>query len=354
MKAPARQRGAALLVVLSLVAIASVVAMAGVKSALVDERLAGNMRAMAQAQMAADWGGAERLSETPESSGLSACEVARDKAFDGQLMAGWSDVLPISDSETIGYRYMDCVYQATPVQLIRGQVSDGEQVVAQHFIMIGNKATGDGISSLPIPEQCQLGSAGAFNIQTPDGVWAPVDYDCTIDVDSVCMDQPVPCDAKIGSLAMIDDRIKELEEQMTDDSFDDLGCARLEETLFCSIDQEFDGELVLSEYAPVETVVVKGSADVILAEGHYESSIVTSEKLSVAMEGDVTLEGNLISGNQLMVGDANLNNGRLLLEGQAIGVGSAVVYMDVQIDPEMAGDDSDGGAIWIDGGGSGL
>lgn len=58
-----RQRGAALIVVLALLAGALIVGVSGLQSSLIDERLAGNYRASAQAQMNAEEAVAEALAE---------------------------------------------------------------------------------------------------------------------------------------------------------------------------------------------------------------------------------------------------------------------------------------------------
>lgn len=58
-----RQRGAALIVVLALLAGALIVGVSGMQSSLIDERLAGNYRASAQAQMNAEEAVAEALDE---------------------------------------------------------------------------------------------------------------------------------------------------------------------------------------------------------------------------------------------------------------------------------------------------
>ena len=137
MKPQARQRGAALLVVLSLVAIASVVAMAGVKSALVDERLAGNMRAMAQAQMAADWGATELLMAPDQvaSGEREACETLEQKVVEGSWSGDWRQGGVIPDQPNIGYRWVPCSYASVPARLVVGFVDGGQHNLALHSII---------------------------------------------------------------------------------------------------------------------------------------------------------------------------------------------------------------------------
>ncbi|MAY70357.1 MAG: hypothetical protein CME82_02700 [Halomonas sp.] len=330
MKASARQQGAALLVVLSLVAIASVVAMAGVKSALVDERLAGNMRAMAQAQMAADWGGAERLSETPESSGLSECEVARDKALDGRLIAGWSDVLPVSGSETVGYRYIDCLYQATPLQLIRGQVSDGEQVLAQHFLMVGRESEGDAGLDLPdlVPEECIVVSSGP--------TWPPIPG------------VPASCDNFLhGEELKPDGYVAEVAQEFADEPFNPDGCANQGKLVYCAQDQGFEGSMNLASYADADQIVIEyeGQLTLELTDASCDASIATTAAPTVEAHGDVTLNGDLWSSGSLAIyGDAE---GSTVVTGTVVSTGGVSTDNITFVPGENAGGGG-GGVVWVD------
>ncbi|BBI64302.1 hypothetical protein HSBAA_56080 [Vreelandella sulfidaeris] len=78
-----QQQGAALVIVMALLAGALMLGMSGMQSALIDERLAGNYRATIIAQMAAEYGAAERIKEDsynkyPDSSAIS-CSDLRER-----------------------------------------------------------------------------------------------------------------------------------------------------------------------------------------------------------------------------------------------------------------------------------
>ncbi|MBS8270529.1 hypothetical protein DYI26_17620 [Halomonas litopenaei] len=326
MKAPARQRGAALLVVLSLVAIASVVAMAGVKSALVDERLAGNMRAMAQAQMAADWGGADRLSETPESSELLECVEIQDRAEQGALSADWSDVHTLTNSDTVGYRHIDCIEQDVVVQLIMGQVSDGEQVLARHFLMVGREESGGGAGvELPdvVPEDCK---AYGGQVSASPG-----------------LDQPEHCENNVPYWDLSpSDYVSNVGDSFAEEDFGPDGCASEAGVVFCSPEHGFDGNLDLSDYHDADEVVVDGKLTLDIPKGSYDTSVTASGSLQVNVHGSVELNGDLWAGLMRVDGA-----GSLVVNGTLVARGNIDIHGKIEINPDEGGED-DGGVIWID------
>ncbi|USZ49329.1 hypothetical protein [Halomonas sp. DN3] len=337
MKAPARQRGAALLVVLSLVAIASVVAMAGVKSALVDERLVGNMRAMAQAQMAADWGGAERLSETPESSGLLECAEIQDRAEQGGVSADWSDVHTLTNSDTVGYRHIDCIEQDVVVQLIMGQVSDGEQVLARHFLMVGREKESSGLE-LPdlIPDDCMVYAGGPV-VAHPE------------------LDQPANCQlnglAHPGNDYGPDSYIDEVAKDFEDADFGPDGCASHQGIVYCDARTHgFDGSLNLADYPDADQIVIvvdpadpSQSVTIEAPAGSYDTSIVVSGAPTLAPHGQVELNGDIWSTGSMAIS----GGGGLTINGRLVAEGPVTINGKVEISPDEGGE-GDGGVIWID------
>ena len=334
MKPQARQRGAALLVVLSLVAIASVVAMAGVKSALVDERLAGNMRAMAQAQMAADWGGAERLSETPESSGLLECAEIQDRAEQGGVSADWSDVHTLTNSDTVGYRHIDCIEQDVVVQLIMGQVSDGEQVLARHFLMVGREEESSGLE-LPdlIPDDCMVYAGGAI-VANPG------------------LDQPEECN--VAHIPHEDlsptDHIHDVADSFEGEDFGPDGCANQGGVVYCDYEHGFDNSLDLADYPEADEIVIVadsgadyGRVTIEAPGGSYDTSVVVSGAPTLAPHGQVELNGDIWSTGSMAIS----GGGGLTINGRLVAEGPVTINGKVEISPDEGGE-GDGGVIWID------
>jgi len=91
-----KERGAALIVVLSLLTISLMVGLSSMQSSQIDERLAGNYKAATEAQMAAEYGAAFGIKADPDSFSSSgeACDtVAGSGLTEGdRLEWGWVDV----------------------------------------------------------------------------------------------------------------------------------------------------------------------------------------------------------------------------------------------------------------------
>ncbi|XKH60525.1 hypothetical protein LG290_01700 [Halomonas sediminis] len=119
-----KQQGAALIIVLALLAGSLMLGLSGMNSALIDERLAGNYRASALAQMAAEWGGSGLDSSDIDSSnsqGNCSALLSDGNAFD---MGGGGDVDSLSS-----YKYVTCNNDSGGYSLlVRGQVLDASSV----------------------------------------------------------------------------------------------------------------------------------------------------------------------------------------------------------------------------------
>lgn len=343
MKASARQQGAALLVVLSLVAIASVVAMAGVKSALVDERLAGNMRAMAQAQMAADWGAAELLrgADQADSVERAACELLEKKVLAGNWDGDWRNGGTIPGQPHIGYRWAPCDYTSNAAMLVVGVVDGGEHNLAMHGVIVAAVGDDGGIDGLPVlPDDCDTVSSAL-----------PTSNENTYTEDiNMCFEEPgapyVP-----GNPGP---KVDEIEEEVLSDgaTLDASGCLEQGGTLFCDGDQGFSQHLDLSQYPDVDLVVVDGPLTLNAPEGDYKCDILASGQIAIVAGGQVTLTGDMwgagitVTGDQQMTVDG-LVRPTVLVQGALVSHGSIVLNFNVMVEPKD-GSTNDDAILWLD------
>ncbi|WP_299314048.1 pilus assembly PilX N-terminal domain-containing protein [uncultured Halomonas sp.] len=150
-----KQKGVALIVVMSLLAISLMIGLMSMQSSQVDERLAGNYKAAAEAQMAAEFGAAYGM-EMLETSGyfdenvsVEECEAFAKAGLseparrnvDGDVEWNKVDVFDV-DAEIIG-----CQYEGEPLYLSWGQVRDGDgAIIAERFVIFGDG--GDDVLSI--------------------------------------------------------------------------------------------------------------------------------------------------------------------------------------------------------------
>ncbi|ALM51272.1 hypothetical protein BJB45_00850 [Halomonas huangheensis] len=140
--------------------IASVMALSAMQSALVDERLAGNLVAMARAQMAAEEGAAERLVVGPERSDAPDCEVVEQALEEGDGPLVESSQVIIGELPLVGYYSGSCWWQGGVGQWVLGWVGNGDRLVARHLILL-----------LPEPEPAMASSTTTPSSSSPSMVW---------------------------------------------------------------------------------------------------------------------------------------------------------------------------------------
>lgn len=146
-----KQQGAALIVVMSLLSVSLTLGLMNMQTSQVDERLAGNYKAAAEAQMAAEFGaayGIEMMLGTPdyfeEHDSGEACEDFAEPGLSEQGRRGldgdveWYEVDGI-DAEIIG-----CQYDSGPLYLSWGQVRDGGGLIVSESFVIFSGGGGDG------------------------------------------------------------------------------------------------------------------------------------------------------------------------------------------------------------------
>ncbi|GAA3906302.1 hypothetical protein GCM10022228_15680 [Halomonas cibimaris] len=108
-----KQQGAALVIVLAFLTGAMIVGVSGMQSSLIDERLAGNYRASAQAQMNAEQAASlavKKVREYKESAGknnLDILDLTQDSAVEDVKMLDYADV-DADDKRLQGKKYGDC------------------------------------------------------------------------------------------------------------------------------------------------------------------------------------------------------------------------------------------------------
>ncbi|WP_199825189.1 pilus assembly PilX family protein [Halomonas sp. G11] len=137
-----KQQGAALVIVMALLAGAMTLGLSGMQTALVDERLAGNYRAATLAQMAAESGAIVRGKKNSANDSDVSCEalkesVQRNAAASANFSkfnaiesaAGNSDVVA-------GYYFAECQNAGKSSELIVGQVKRNADVSVNEFIAV--------------------------------------------------------------------------------------------------------------------------------------------------------------------------------------------------------------------------
>lgn len=150
-----KQKGAALIIVMSLLAVSLMIGLMSMQSSQVDERLAGNYKAAAEAQMAAEFGAAYGIQKLRDQGGYfdnydsgKSCEKffkeglseqeRRAVAVDGDV--DWYKV----DDDDIDAEIIGCQYDSDPLYLSWGQVRDGGgSITSERFVVFGDGGGSD-------------------------------------------------------------------------------------------------------------------------------------------------------------------------------------------------------------------
>ncbi|OJA05615.1 hypothetical protein [Halomonas sp. QHL1] len=151
-----QQQGAALVIVMALLAGALMLGMSGMQSALIDERLAGNYRAVILAQMATETGGSERSEEGDfnSESNLDTCQNLAVNYSDDSVRNSFV-FKEVNSNEyndfLMGYYYRGCKFDGRDADLVIGQVrhqAEGEidEFVGIHFMAVVGSGIGPGLS----------------------------------------------------------------------------------------------------------------------------------------------------------------------------------------------------------------
>lgn len=128
------QQGAALVIVMMLLAGAMMLGVSAMQSALIDERLAGNFRASALAQMSAESEAANRITINAGTATLECIDAPTLSLAEREQWTTTNE--PVSDLASA--RYTPCVSQTgNTIFAIEGYVGQGAQPDASHFMAAG-------------------------------------------------------------------------------------------------------------------------------------------------------------------------------------------------------------------------
>lgn len=154
-----KQGGAALVIVVSLLAVSLTLGLMNMQSSQVDERLAGNYRAAAEAQMASEYGaayGIQRLRSQLDYFDGHSSDTECDHLVDGLSSGGresagsWYSGVYIDAGVEVDV--IGCQDDGRDLYLSWGQVKDGAgAIVAEAFVVFGYGGGGNGGPPVWIP-----------------------------------------------------------------------------------------------------------------------------------------------------------------------------------------------------------
>lgn len=137
-----KQQGAALVIVMALLAGSIMLGLSGMRSALIDERLAGNYRASILAQMAAETGAIDRYEQSSAGDSDARCDALKVSVKNNTATPGdfseFNLIEPADENNdiTAGYYYAECKDGGKNAELIVGQVKSSADVSVNDFIAI--------------------------------------------------------------------------------------------------------------------------------------------------------------------------------------------------------------------------
>lgn len=349
-----RQKGAALIVVLSLLSISLMVGLSSMQSSQIDERLAGNYKAAAEAQMAAEYGaasGVAELKDAPDSFNSSgeACDtVAGSGLTEGdRLDWGWVDV-DVPD-EGLDYdleaRIVGCNDgdDRSSRYISWGRVVNSSGIlVAERFLMF-SRAGGGSSGGPPVeydgprvesPLICAKDSCGwdesdvgGYFDARPHPV--PNDFDCKGDP---CRTSPDP-DAKEGEkFGYEDDDWSEYVESLSfDDSYEggpgkSVSLDQGERGEWQVIEMYGGGSVASSGNTNTHGVILVRSGATLLGSGtgHHEGLIIVEEGGSVEFGNNFNVYGAVVALGEVTVSVGNGGKGGVRYSDFFEGSGSMV------------------------------
>ncbi|XKE47493.1 hypothetical protein LG302_08705 [Halomonas organivorans] len=133
------QRGAALIVVMTFLAISTLIAVSSMQTSLVNERMAGNYRLTTLAQMAAEMGGSEELAQGIDHDVDTTCGVLAENARNGGDAVSWEDGADLGDDFPIplGYQKAACQHRDSDALLIMGVANHEQPITSNALIIVG-------------------------------------------------------------------------------------------------------------------------------------------------------------------------------------------------------------------------
>jgi hypothetical protein len=170
-----KQQGAALVIVLALLAGSLMIGISGMNSALIDERLAGNYRAAAMAQMVAETGAVERRKKISDHSMVDTCSDLKSavKGENNSLLNRFEvKVLENKGSYAVVYYYGECEHNSKASEIVVGQVKREVNDPVNEFLSVyyylvfsqpgsgGSSDTGGGSSANFGGEPVVVGGSG--------------------------------------------------------------------------------------------------------------------------------------------------------------------------------------------------
>lgn len=152
-----RQGGAALIVVLSVLVMSMMLGLSGMQSSLVDERLAGNYKASAEAQMGAERAASQGLDDVDSETVFEAVDDVDDV-----IAMEWDDFLSgddvfessLGDADNVCSEDVKCFYRHV-------KEGSGEYVVAYGGVV---EAGGAVLSARSVVVEVDLGSGSVFSL----------------------------------------------------------------------------------------------------------------------------------------------------------------------------------------------
>lgn len=340
-----RQKGAALIVVLSLLSISLMVGLSSMQSSQMDERLAGNYKAAAEAQMAAEYGAAYGVSKSSgyfsEYSYNKGCfEVAKDP----ERTVGWKwyEGVDVPD-EGLDYdleaKIVGCKHKIKDRYISWGRVLNSDDgLVAERFVMFSEPGSGIDFPPPPVkyPLVCakEKGSCGWSESDVGgyfDARPHPVPNNFVCNGDS-CRTSPDP-DAEEGEkFGYEEDDWSEYVERLSfDDSYEG-GSGKS-----VSLEQGERGKWKVIEVLPAGAVASSGNTNthgVILVRdgatfvgsgtGHHEGLIIIEERGSVEFGNNFNVYGAVVALGKVAVSVGNGGKGGVRYSDFFEGSGSIV------------------------------
>lgn len=311
---PQQQSGAALIVVLGIVAISTMIGLASMQSSQIDEKMAGNYRAAALAQMAAEAEASSRITLLDESSSREECrgpmanqdpEELEDPEDSGWHLAGCLS----EEDKDIHQRayYMACELKGQPGYAIIGEaIGPADGVLARHRIVVAG--TGGGGPDFDPPSELSdfsILTGGAMVIYGQDHV------DGEKKSNNGLASTPVPSTEYIDAV----------KSYMGDGANYSLGCATRGSYVFCDSQKGFDGDLTVTDADSEKIFVVDGGATTIKLETKQDihASFVASGSMVFNGASKTQLTGMIWVGGALMMN----GTGNFVMNGSIVVGGSA-------------------------------
>lgn len=147
------QQGAALVIVMAFLAAGLIVGISGMNASYIDERLAGNYRAVTIAQIAAEHGGAVRIEEDGfNSSGNSKLCLSLAANFEidevNECDGAQGCVIKSHGNFDKSYDYVGCIYEGVDAEFIVGKVKNtAGDILATRSLIVGKEP--DGVTTGP-------------------------------------------------------------------------------------------------------------------------------------------------------------------------------------------------------------